>query len=69
MAAEAELAPRTVSVTELRAHLREILERAYYFDRRYLVVRNGDALGVLLGIEDYRRLLDAPGEAAEVNGY
>ncbi len=59
--------PERVTVSELRADLRRILETAHYFGRRYVILRNGDAVAVLVGLEDFRQLVGAPGAPAEVN--
>jgi len=59
--------PEPVTVSELRADLRRILETAHYFGRRYVILRNGDAVAVLLGLEDFRQLIGAPGAPAEIN--
>ena len=58
--------PEPVTVSELRAELRRILETAHYFGRRYVILRNGDAVAVLVGLEDFRQLVGAPGAPAEV---
>jgi len=57
--------PETVTVSELRADLRRILETVHYFQRRYVIMRNGDMMGILLAVEDFRQLVGAPGAAAE----
>jgi len=59
--------PEPVTVSELRADLRRILETAHYFGRRYVILRNGDAVAVLVGLEDFRQLVGAPGAPAEIN--
>ena len=59
--------PQPISVSDLRADLRQVLDRAYYFQRRYLILRNGDAVAVLMGLEDFRLLVGAPGAAPEMN--
>ncbi len=59
--------PEPVTVSELRADLRRILETAYYFRQRYVIMRNGDAMAVLVGLEDFRQLVGAPGAPAQVN--
>jgi len=57
--------PEPVTVSELRADLRRILETVHYFQRRYVIMRNGDMMGILLAVEDFRQLVGAPGAAAE----
>ncbi len=59
--------PEPVNISELRVDLRRILETAHYFGRRYLIMRNGDAMAVLVGVEDFRRLVGAPGKPAETD--
>jgi PHD/YefM family antitoxin component YafN of YafNO toxin-antitoxin module len=59
--------PEPVTVSELRADLRRILETAHYFSRRYVILRNGDAVAVLVGLEDFRQLVGAPGAPADVD--
>ena len=54
-------------MSELRAELRRILETAHYFGQRYVILRNGDAVAVLVGLEDFRQLVGAPGAPAEVH--
>ena len=67
MAIDEATIPEPVTVSELRADLRRILETAHYFGRRYVIRRNGDAVAVLLGLEDFRQLIGAPGAPAEIN--
>jgi len=59
--------PEPVTVSELRAELRRILETAHYFGQRYVILRNGDAVAVLVGLEDFRQLVGAPGAPVGVN--
>lgn len=53
----------TISVTDLRINLAKHLEIAYYQSRHFLVERNHQPFVAILGIEEYRRLLRAAGEA------
>jgi hypothetical protein len=53
--------PTTISVTDLRTHLAKHLELAHYNGRRFLIERNHEPFAVMLGIEEYRRLV-AEGE-------
>lgn len=55
-----ETEPKTISVTELRERTREILENAHFRGRRYVIERAGQEMAVILGVEEYRRLLAAP---------
>jgi len=52
-----ETEPKTISVTELRERTREILENAHFRGRRYVIERGGQEMVVILGVEEYRRLL------------
>ena len=47
----------TITVTDLRVGTREILENAHFRGRRYIVERAGQRMAVIMGIEDYQRLL------------
>ncbi len=58
--------PQPVTVSELRGDLRRILETAHYFHQRYVIMRNGDLMAVLLAVEDFRELVGAPGKPAEI---
>jgi hypothetical protein len=53
----------TITVTDLRTHLARHLEVALCQYQHYLVERNREPVVALLGIEEYRRLLHAAGEA------
>ncbi len=53
----------TITVTDLRTDLAKYLERAHYQGQHYLVERSHEPFVALLGIEEYRRLLRAAGEA------
>ena len=53
----------TITVTDLRTNLARHLEVAHYQCQHYLVERNHEPFFALLGIEEYRRLLRAAGEA------
>lgn len=48
--------PKTISVTDLRARTREILENAHFRGKRYRVERAGQEMVVILGAEEYQRL-------------
>ncbi len=65
MGLDEQKVPEAVTATELRNNLRRIIDTAHYFGRRYLILRGGTPAAVLLGLEDYRRLVAAPGLAAE----
>ena len=53
----------TITVTDLRTHLAKHLEVAHYQCQHYLVERSHAPFVAILGIEEYRRLLRAAGEA------
>lgn len=57
--------PQPVTVSELRGDLRRILETAHYFHQRYVIMRNGDMMAVLLAVEDFRELVGAKAKPAE----
>jgi PHD/YefM family antitoxin component YafN of YafNO toxin-antitoxin module len=59
--------PEPVTVSELRADLRRILETVHYIGRRYVIMRNGDAMAILLALEDFRELVGAPGAPVEID--
>lgn len=59
--------PQPVTVSELRSDLRRILETAHYFHQRYVIMRNGDMMAVLLAVEDFRELVGAKGKPAEMD--
>lgn len=59
--------PEPVTVSELRADLRRILETVHYFRQRYVIMRNGDAMAILLALEDFRELVGAPGAPVEMD--
>lgn len=56
---------KTISVTDLRVTTREVLENAHFRGRHYVVVRAGQPMAVILGIDEYRRLTDNRHEPAE----
>lgn len=60
--------PETLTVTDLRNDMRRIVETAYYWGRRYLIVRDELPMVVLVGLDDFRKLTGAPGEAMETDG-
>ena len=55
MVAEAEA--ETVNATEARAGLGEILARARYGGRRFVIQQRGDPAAVVMGYEDYQELM------------
>ena len=59
--------PQPVTVSELRGDLRRILETAHYFHQRYVIMRNGDMMAVVLAVEDFRELIGAPGKPLEMD--
>lgn len=54
--------PETISVTELRERMREVLENACFRRRKYIVERAGQEMAVILGAEEYRRLVMGSGQ-------
>ncbi len=55
--------PETISVTELRERMREVLENACFRRKRYRVERAGQPMVVIIGAEEFERLIerDYPG--------
>jgi PHD/YefM family antitoxin component YafN of YafNO toxin-antitoxin module len=49
----------TISVTDFRTHLAKHLELAHYNGKCFLVERNHEPFVVMLGVEEYRRLVTA----------
>lgn len=52
-----ETEPKTISVTELRERTREILENAHFRGRKYRVERAGQPMALILGIDEFERLM------------
>lgn len=50
---------QAITITDLRIRAREILENAHFRNQRFLVERAGQPMVVILGIEDFRRLVPA----------
>ena len=48
----------TVTSTETRKQLPQILERARLTRQHFVIVRRGQEQGVILGLDEYRRLKD-----------
>ena len=59
--------PEPVTMSELRDDLRRILETVHYFQKRYVVMRNGDMMAILLAVEDFRELIAAPGKPVTID--
>ena len=59
--------PEPITVSALRANLPRVLKATHYFSRRYVILRNGDAVAVLLALEDFRALVGAPGARAKTS--
>lgn len=47
----------TINATELRTRTREIIERARFKGERFLVRNFGKPVAVIIGVEEYRLLL------------
>ena len=52
-----EAKAETVDATQARASLGEILARARYGGRRYVIQQRGDPAAVVMGYEDYQELM------------
>ena len=48
---------KSVTVTDLRMHTREILENAHFRGWQYLVERAGQPMVAILGYEEFERLV------------
>lgn len=59
--------PVPITMSDLRNDLRRILERVHYFQRRYVIMRNGDMMAVLLAVEDFRELIGALGQPVNID--
>lgn len=60
--------PETISVTELRANTRQVLENAHFRGRKYVIERAGQEMAVILGVEEYRRLVMLAQESVNATG-
>jgi prevent-host-death family protein len=52
-----EAKSETVNATKARASLGEILARARYGGRRFVIQQRGDPAAVVMGYEDYQELM------------
>lgn len=59
--------PASISVTDLRNSTREILENAHFRSRQYLVMRAGQPMAIILGVDEYERLVAASRAADSVS--
>jgi prevent-host-death family protein len=57
----------TITVTDLRVGTREILENAHFRGRHYIVVRAGQPMVAIVGVEEYRRLIEARDKAERLD--
>jgi prevent-host-death family protein len=57
MVANAEVKAETVNATEARASLGEILARARYGGRRFVIQQRGDPAAVVIGYEDFQEMM------------
>jgi prevent-host-death family protein len=49
--------PEVITVTELRNMTREVIENAHFRGRQYVVERAGQPMVVIMGVEEYHRLV------------
>lgn len=56
--------PDVISMTELRNSAREVVENADFRGRQYVVERAGQPMVVILGVEEYGRLVRAMEDGA-----
>jgi prevent-host-death family protein len=52
---------KTISVTDLRDGTREVLENAHFRGQHYVIERAGQPMAVILGIDEYERLVASAG--------
>jgi len=60
--------PITISVTDLRMTTREILDAAHFKGQHYVVERNGKPMVVVVGVEEYERMVGAVEPATPSSG-
>ena len=51
-----------IKATDLRTHTRNILERAKFQGERFVVCTYGQPMAVLIGLEEYLRLVEQANE-------
>ena len=56
-----------VKATELRSHMRAILEEARFQGGRFLVCTHGQPMAVLMGVEEFLRLENAAEERGDLH--
>jgi hypothetical protein len=61
--------PETISVTDLRERTREILENAHFRGRWYRVERAGQPMALILGIDEFERLVALERAASTPSSY
>ena len=49
--------PITISATELRNQLRDVLEKAKFQGARFVVYTHGKPMAVVVGLDEYTRLM------------
>jgi len=50
------MTPQKISATELRAHVRQIMQRARFQDETFLVENFGQPMAVIVSVQEYERL-------------
>ena len=60
--------PIRIRAADARNNFAEILGRAHFGGESFLIEKQGKPFAVVLGIEEYRRLLGASSEGAEDPG-
>ena len=61
------IVPEPVTIVGLRTEMRRILEAVHYFGWRYMIMRNGDPIAVLVGLEDFREADRRAGATVETD--
>jgi prevent-host-death family protein len=60
--------PIKIRAADARNNFAEILGRAHFGGETFLIEKQGKPFAVVLGIEEYRRLLGSPSEGSEDSG-
>jgi len=54
--------PKKISVTDLRMTTREIIDAVHFKGQHFVVERNGKPMVVVVGVEEYERLIGELGK-------
>jgi len=50
--------PKVINATDLRNHMRDIIEQAKFKGRHYIVQTHGKPMVAIMGYEEYARLVE-----------